>query len=184
MSPEEEIPPAAIDAVLAAARSRCGCGSFHEYDCHLGQLDREDAAVLLKAARPHIAAAERERLQDSMPSITIQVADGGSISAGQWQELGEQLAAACRYQIASAVQAERERIIAQLGNEHHVNFGETGWSVEHSVECRLSGQPLHECEYHKAVERIADSMAREGRWLITVIDSEGLPGLKRAEPGA
>jgi hypothetical protein len=107
---EEEIPPAAIDAVLAAARSRCGCGSFHEYDCYLGQLDREEAAVLLKAATPHIAAAERERLQDSMPSITIQVADGGSVSPGQWQELGEQLAAACRYQIASAVQAERERL--------------------------------------------------------------------------
>ena len=57
------VPQAAIDAVLAATRERCGCEPFHEYDCYLGQLDSEDAAALLEAAAPHIAAAERESIR-------------------------------------------------------------------------------------------------------------------------
>ena len=78
--------------------------------------------------------------------------------------------------------AERERIFDLLGHDHFVIFTEDGWTVEHSVECRLSGQ-MHLCEHHKAVVRIADEFDPDmaGRWLITAIDSEGEPALIRSD---
>jgi len=80
--------------------------------------------------------------------------------------------------------AERERIYAELGNDHFVIFTEDRWTIEHSVECRLSGH-MHECDQHEAVARVAvggfdPRMA--GRWRIDGIDSEGLPNLVRADP--
>jgi hypothetical protein len=79
------------------------------------------------------------------------------------------------------VTAERQRIYAQLGNDHYVIFTEDNWTVEHSVECRLSGR-MHECSWFEAIRRITTGWepAMLGRWRITGI-SEGLPDLERAE---
>lgn len=82
--------------------------------------------------------------------------------------------------IAMAVAAERERIYAELGNDHYVIFTEDRWTIEHSVECRLSGH-MPECTYHEAIARIAAEYdpGMAGRWRIDGIDSEGLPNLLR-----
>jgi hypothetical protein len=60
--------------------------------------DRSAAvATILGAADDYAAglvAAERERLQAGMPPVTVQVADGGTISEAGWQALGERLKAA------------------------------------------------------------------------------------------
>jgi hypothetical protein len=84
--------------------------------------------------------------------------------------------------IAEAVAAERERIYAELGNDHYVIFTEDRWTIEHSVECRLSGH-MHECDWHAAVARITAEFDPDmaGRWRIDGIDSEGLPNLVRAD---
>ena len=86
--------------------------------------------------------------------------------------------------IAEAVAAERERLYAELGNDHFVIFTEDRWTIEHSVECRLSGH-IHECEYHTAARRAADECNPwPGRWRINGIDGDGLPSLERAgQPG-
>jgi hypothetical protein len=64
-----------------------------------------------------------------------------------------------------------------------VVFTEDRWTVEHSVECRLSGR-MHECGHHAAVARITAEFDPEmaGRWRIASIDSDGLPDLVRADP--
>jgi hypothetical protein len=84
--------------------------------------------------------------------------------------------------VAEAVAAERERIYAELGNDHHVIFTEDRWTIEHSVECRLSGH-MHECSEHEAIALIAGEYDPDmaGRWRIDGVDSEGLPSLTRAE---
>lgn len=76
--------------------------------------------------------------------------------------------------------AERTRLYAELGNDHYVIFTEDGWTTEHSVECRLSGQ-MHRCAYHDAIAKVAHEFDPDmaGRWRITGIDSEGLPSLVR-----
>lgn len=78
--------------------------------------------------------------------------------------------------------AERERIFDLLGHEHYVIFTGDRWTVEHSVECRLSGH-MATCRYHEAAAVIADEPRPEllGRWRIDGIDNEGLPSLQRAE---
>jgi hypothetical protein len=78
--------------------------------------------------------------------------------------------------------AERERLYAELGNDHWVIFTEDGWTTEHSVECRLSGL-MSSCAWHEAVRRIADDFDPDmaGRWLITAIDGNGEPALVRAD---
>jgi Family of unknown function (DUF6085) len=77
--------------------------------------------------------------------------------------------------------AVRMVLYAKLGNEHWVIFTEDGWTVEHSIECRLSGH-MHECGWHNAIKAIATEYDPDmaGRWRITGIDSEGLPSLERA----
>jgi hypothetical protein len=79
---------------------------------------------------------------------------------------------------AAVAAAERERLCAELGNEHFVIFTEDRWTVEHSVECRLSGR-MHECAHHAAVARFADGFDPDmaGRWLITEIGPGGYPVL-------
>jgi hypothetical protein len=87
---------------------------------------------------------------------------------------------------APAIQsAERERIYAALGPAHYVIFTEDGWTVEHSVECRLSGHMPH-CEWLRAVRRVAAEPRAEmmGRWRIDGIDGAGLPSLARIEGDA
>jgi len=93
------------------------------------------------------------------------------------QPVVEQLLKAAAPVIAAA---ERERIYAELGNNHYVIFTEDRWTIEHSVECRLSGR-MHECYHHVAVARIATEFdpAMAGRWLITAIDLNGEPALVR-----
>ena len=78
--------------------------------------------------------------------------------------------------------AERKRLYAELGNDHWVIFTEDGWTTEHSVECRLSGQ-MSSCAWHEAVRRIAHGFdpGMAGRWLITAIDPNGEPALVRAD---
>jgi hypothetical protein len=84
--------------------------------------------------------------------------------------------------IAAAVVAERERIYAELGNDHYVIFTEDRWTIEHSVECRLIAH-MHECAYHTAISLITAEFDPDmaGRWRIDGIDSEGLPELTRAD---
>ena len=105
---------------------------------------------------------------------------------GYYQERAREVLAAAAPHLYAA---ERERIYAELGNEHLVIFTEDAWTMEHSVDCRLSGAMADTCEYWLALKRAAvtDEPRPEmlGRWKITGIDSEGLPSLERAEvPGA
>jgi hypothetical protein len=78
--------------------------------------------------------------------------------------------------------AERDRIYALLGSDHYVIFTEDRWTIEHTVECRLSGH-MHECGYHTAVSLIAAEFdpAMAGRWRIDGIGSDGLPDMVRAD---
>lgn len=74
--------------------------------------------------------------------------------------------------------AERERLYAELGNDHYVIFTEDRWTVEHSIECRLSGH-MPECAYHAAVARVAFEFDQgiAGRWRIVSINADGEPEL-------
>jgi hypothetical protein len=87
-----------------------------------------------------------------------------------------------RVAIPRAAKAERERLYAELGNDHWVIFTEDGWTTEHSIDCRLSGQ-MSSCAWHEAVRRIAHEFDPDmaGRWLITAIDGNGEPALVRAD---
>ena len=82
--------------------------------------------------------------------------------------------------------AERERLYAELGNDHYVIFTEDRWTIEHSVECRLSGH-MPECVYHTAIAEAAAEYdpEMEGRWRITAISSYGIPPLleRAGQPG-
>ena len=88
-------------------------------------------------------------------------------------------------QAEAVIRRVRERIYAELGNDHYVTFTHGRWTIEHSVECRLSGH-MSECAYHEAVATAADDFLADwgggtlGRWRITGI-SEGLPDLERAD---
>lgn len=77
---------------------------------------------------------------------------------------------------------ERERIYAELGTDHHVIYTEDRWTIEHSVECRLSGH-MHECPVHQAIAAVSEEYdpAMAGRWRVVSIDSGGLPDLERAD---
>ena len=102
-----------------------------------------------------------------------------------WAEIDEGQREVDRRIGTAVAAAERARIYAELGNDHFVIFTEDRWTVEHSVECRLSGQ-MPECAYHEAIADIAaDGPDPEmmGRWLISEIDSAGLPSLTRASGG-
>lgn len=86
--------------------------------------------------------------------------------------------------------AERERLYTELGNDHYVIFTRNGWTVEHSVECRLSGR-MHACDYHAAIVGLGRRGFDEdltGRWLIEAIGPGGDAVLARADlpgdPGA
>jgi len=83
---------------------------------------------------------------------------------------------------------ERDRLYDLLGHDHHVIFGEDGWTVEHSVECRLAGDMTSRCAYWTALKRHPvthePDAAMLGRWRIDSIDSEGLPMLVRADAEA
>jgi len=64
--------------------------------------------------------------------------------------------------------------------DHFVIFDEDAWVVEHSLECRMSGEMQRGCEWQRSIQAIGDDMRGEpGRWRITGIDSEGLPSLER-----
>ncbi len=99
----------------------------------------------------------------------------------------EAIARAVLEAAAPAIRAdERAKVYAELGSDHYVIFTQDRWTVEHSVECRLSGQ-MPECAYHAAIARIADEPYPEmlGRWRIDgILGSDGFPDLTRAElPG-
>ena len=83
-------------------------------------------------------------------------------------------------------EAQRERLYAELGNDHYVIFTEDHWTIEHSVECRLSGH-MPECAYHTAIAEAATEYdpEMEGRWRITAISSYGIPPLleRAGQPG-
>lgn len=100
-----------------------------------------------------------------------------------WADLDEGQREVDRRIGAAVAAAERERVYAELGSDHHVIFTEDRWTVEHSVECRLSGQ-MPECAYHAAVAAVADEPRPEmaGRWRIAGIDAAGLPILTPAGP--
>ena len=73
--------------------------------------------------------------------------------------------------------------------DHYVTFGEDGWSIEHSLPCRmlalLDKRPMHECEYHAAIERwVAGRMYRPDndngrRYCIVSVEEDGFPVLHR-----
>ncbi len=104
----------------------------------------------------------------------MNVSSGGRVFFGE-------AAAAYAQGLTDGAATERKRIYALLGEDHYVIFTADRWTIEHSVECRLSGH-MHECEYHAATDRFAEfdpDMA--GRWRIDGIDSEGLPELVRVD---
>lgn len=75
-----------------------------------------------------------------------------------------------------------EAALDLLGHDHYVIFTEDRWTVEHSVECKLSGR-MHECEYHEAIaDGAADYHARygNGRWRL-LLDEDGYTELMPAE---
>jgi hypothetical protein len=128
-----------------------------------------------------------ESLTDYGPAIDAAVAKAGTLNIGRGsidspEIIGRLIAAeVLRVATPTIAAAERERLYAELGNDHYVIFTEDGWTTEHSVECRLSGH-MHSCAWHEAVKRIATGCDPDmlGRWKITGI-SEGLPDLERAD---
>lgn len=66
--------------------------------------------------------------------------------------------------------------------EHYVTFGEDGWVVEHSLNCRMGGDMIN-CPYHAAIERWAAEFQRPAdngkRYCIVRIDERGFPVLHR-----
>ena len=67
--------------------------------------------------------------------------------------------------------------------DHFVTFTLHNWSIEHSLQCRMTGEMQRGCAYEKAVVLVSDGGPYDdqlGRWRITAIDSEGLPSLEKA----
>ncbi len=124
--------------------------------------------------------ARSDRMQAAKAAyVAWQRARGVPEAAATWELMGDS-----KERWLAVAEAVRAAIYAELGNEHYVIFTEDRWTVEHSVECKLSGH-MHECAYHDAVRLIADEYDpdRAGRWRITGIDSEGLPSLERTPDG-
>lgn len=75
-----------------------------------------------------------------------------------------------------------EALAAALGDGHYVTFTADRWTVEHSIDCRLSGR-MPTCEWHSAIEHATAERPPEphdlGRWKIVEILG-GLPVLTRA----
>lgn len=67
--------------------------------------------------------------------------------------------------------------------DHYVTFDETGWFIEHSLDCRIAGT-IGTCAHNGAIRAIGEPKFPDhlGRWRITGIDSEGLPSLERVLP--
>ena len=66
-------------------------------------------------------------------------------------------------------------------SEHFVTFDESGWTIEHSLQCRMTGEMHRGCSHQHAVLAVLeDDHDNYGRWRITDIDSEGLPSYERA----
>lgn len=67
-------------------------------------------------------------------------------------------------------------------SEHYVTFAEHGWSVEHSLQCRMEGLMQQGCAYERAVRKMGrpsdESML--GRYRIVTIDHIGSPVLELA----
>jgi hypothetical protein len=92
--------------------------------------------------------------------------------APAWEDLDERAKPAWRNLAAVIAQAEQERIYDQLGHDHFVVFSRDRWTVEHSVECRLSGH-MAECDIHSAIAEDPDdyrARAGYGRWRIVLAD--------------
>ncbi len=120
----------------------------------------------------------------SAAALAINNELGQKFSPGGWRlrQIAEAALEAAAPLIAAA---ERRRIYAELGNDHYVIYTEDRWTIEHSVQCRLSGE-MHKCVYHGAVADVSEEYepAMAGRWRIVSIDTEGLPVLERADlPG-
>jgi hypothetical protein len=67
-----------------------------------------------------------------------------------------------------------------LGREHYVTYTDDGWSTEHSLECRLSGNMAH-CVYHDAAGEAADPGVLLGRYRIAGIAENGHAMLEKAD---
>ena len=78
------------------------------------------------------------------------------------------------------VENDRVQIIEQP--DHWVTFAETGWFVEHSLDCRMGGDMIN-CPYHASIERWAAEFQRPAdngkRYCIVRIDERGFPVLHR-----
>jgi hypothetical protein len=80
---------------------------------------------------------------------------------------------------ATSFRAGWEALAALIGSDHYVVFDiQSDWIVEHSIECRLSGN-MAGCEWHKAIERMAMEFNPnyQGRWLIKDPGDETTPPL-------
>jgi hypothetical protein len=114
------VPTEAIDA---AARELAHCVSGTEREPY-PQPDPEDiawAAQLLEAAAPLI----RQQWRAEMPTVIIQVEDGGVISETGWQALGERLKAAWGDHATDVAAAERDRI-RRHAQEHTFTLSRPG----------------------------------------------------------
>jgi len=162
------------------------------------ETGRKIARAVLEAAQSRIAAAAVEHA-DTDTGLAAILADVWACTrvweAWQFGTMTEDdFVPAAETDIAgdlivwrdAAVAAERERLYAELGNDHYVIFTEDRWTIEHSVECRLSGH-MHKCAYHEAIRGMVTAgygPEAEGRWRITAISSGGYPPiLERATSG-
>jgi hypothetical protein len=61
--------------------------------------------------------------------------------------------------------------------DHIIEFGDNGWQIMHSVECRMSGRLL-DCAIHRAVVRdihVGTDTIKAGRYRVTVGHLSGMP---------
>lgn len=64
--------------------------------------------------------------------------------------------------------------------DHFVNFTDDGWSIEHSLECRMSGEMQRGCDVEAEVRRLTNDgdPGERGRFLVVV--AEGTMAFEQA----
>ena len=77
-----------------------------------------------------------------------------------------------------AFKAGWDALAELLGNEHYVTYTEDDFTVEHSLDCRLSGKMQEPCEFHHAAGLTFSVYSLAGRHLITGIDQNGYAELE------
>jgi hypothetical protein len=151
-------------------------GNESELDSIIGGARRERRGRLLEWRDAAARQASLEECRRIMEEIMA-----GQLGPLPTAELAE-AAAAIRA-------AERQKVYDGVGTDHYVTFAADGWTIEHPVECRLSGRMLRDCPCRAAVAETAARANRagtslSGRWRITGIRPGGTAALARDEGSA